>query len=170
MEPYAKGVAIADFDPRADVERLEAWLRLPHVARWWGNPALYLATLARRSPGTHALILADGAPVGYLCWQIPSRGELEAAGLTDLPEDLVDIDIMIGEPELLYRGIGPKALALLLARLQNDGVSIAGLGTSLENRAASRAFEKAGFRLLREFEDPEAGPCRYMVAELHDAL
>lgn len=159
-------IVLADFDPRRDLERLRAWLRLPHVARWWGDPALFLATLVRRTAGTHALILVDGTPIGYLCWQKPSREETEAAGLTDLPEGLIDIDIMIGEPAYLGRGIAGKALALLMARLRDAGVTIAGLGTSLSNRAAIRAFEKAGFRLFREFEDREYGPCTYMVAEL----
>ena len=112
------------------------------------------------------MVLADGAPVGYLCWQKPSKEETEAAGVTDLPEGLVDIDIMIDEPAYLGRGIAGKALALLMARLRDAGVTIAGLGTSISNRAAIRAFEKAGFRLFREFEDPEWGPCKYMVAEL----
>ena len=161
-----EGIALADFDPREDLERLRAWLRLPHVSRWWGNQALHLATLVQRPAGTHALILADGTPVGYLCWQKPSREETEAAGLTDLPEGLIDIDIMIGEPSYLGRGIAGKALALLMAKLRDAGVTAVGLGTSLSNRAAIRAFEKAGFRCFCEFEDPEYGPCKYMVAEL----
>ncbi len=112
------------------------------------------------------MILSEGTPVGYLCWQKPSREEKEAAGLTDLPEGLIDIDIMIGEPSFLGHGIAGKALVLLMARLRDAGVTTVGLGTSLSNRAAIRAFEKAGFRRFREFEDPEYGPCRYMVAVL----
>jgi len=119
---------------------------------------------------THALITADGRPVGYMCWQRPSREELEAAELTDLPEDLVDIDILIGEPEFLGRGVGPRALVLLLTRLHGEGVGFAGLGTSTSNRVAIRAYEKAGFRLFRDFEEPESGPCKYMVAQLRGAV
>jgi aminoglycoside 6'-N-acetyltransferase len=119
---------------------------------------------------THALIAADGRSVGYLCWQRPSREELAAAELTDLPEDLVDIDILIGEPETLGCGVGPKALVLLLARLHSEGVEFAGVGTSSANHAAIRAFEKAGFRFFRAFEEPEFGAYTYMVAKLHEAV
>ena len=129
-----------------------------------------MTALGQRSMDTHALITADGRPVGYLCWQRPSREELEAAQLTDLPEDLVDIDILIGEPEYLGCGVGPKALVLLLARLRSEGVGFAGLGTSSSNHAAIRAYEKAGFRLFRAFEEPESGACRYMVAKLRGAV
>ena len=157
-------------DPRADLPLLGRWLRSPHVVRWWGTPGPLLTALAQRSRDTHAVITAAGRPVGYLCWQRPSRSELEAAGLTDLPENLVDIDILIGEPELLGRGVGPRALALLLAKLRGEGASFAGLGTSTSNRVAIRAFEKAAFRPFRDFEDPESGTCKYMVAQLRGAV
>ena len=153
-------------DPQTDLPLLERWLRSSHVVRWWGAPDPHVTALPQRPRDTHAVITAGGRPVGYLCWQRPSPSECEAVGLTDLPEDLVDVDILIGEPELLGRGIGPRALALLLARLHGEGVGFAGLGTSASNRVAIRAFEKAGFRLFRDFEDPEFGPCKYMVARL----
>jgi len=157
-------------DLQADLPLLDRWLRSPHVVRWWRAPDFHLTTLAQRSSDTHAVITADGKPVGYLCWQRPSPSELEAAGLTDLPEDLVDIDIMIGEPEFLGRGVGPRALVVLLAKLRHEATGIAGVGTSSSNRGAIRAFEKAGFRLFRDFVDPEYGPCKYMVAQLPGAV
>ncbi len=105
--------------------------------------------------------------MGYMCWEPPPPEELEAAGLSDLPDRLMDIDIMIGEPDALGRGIGPQALALLLQRLREDpSVEWAGLGTSLANERAIRAYEKAGFRRFREFDDPEIGSALYLVTEL----
>jgi ribosomal protein S18 acetylase RimI-like enzyme len=122
------------------------------------------------SPESHALIVADGAPVGYLCWQAPPKAELDAAGLTELPGDLVDIDILIGEPHLLGQGIGSRALEMLLARLRAEhAVEFAGLGTSASNARAIRCYAKAGFRLFREFQDPEWGPCKYLIAEVRGA-
>lgn len=171
LEPtHVADVALRTLDLQADLPLLECWLRSPHVARWWGTPDPHLTALAQRSKDTHAMITAGGRPVGYLCWQRPPRSELEATGLTDLPEDLVDIDLLIGEPELLGRGIGPKALVLLLAKLLGEEVGFAGLGTSTANRPAIRAFEKAGFRLFRDFQDPEYGPCAYLVAQLRSAV
>lgn len=167
---HVEDVDLKVLDLQADLPLLERWLRSPHVVRWWGTPDLHLTALAQRSRDTHAMITADCRPVGYLCWQRLSPSELEAAGLTDLPEDLVDIDILIGEPEFLGRGVGPRALILLLAKLRGESVGFAGLGTSTSNRVAIRAFEKAGFRLFRDFEDPESGPCKYMVAQLRGAV
>lgn len=79
----------------------------------------------------------------------------------------MDIDILIGEPELFGRGVGSQALKLLLARLHRESsFSHAGLGTSVSNVRAIRAFERAGFRQFRDFQDPEWGLCTYMVAEV----
>ncbi len=154
-----------------DLERhgtlLEEWLRRPYVVRWWYDPKRALESAATRPPESHALIVVEGRPVGYICWEPPPPEELEAAGLSDLPDRLMDIDIMIGEPDALGRGIGPQALALLLQRLREDpSVEWAGLGTSLANERAIRACEKAGFRRFREFGDPEIGPALYLVREL----
>ena len=170
MVPVVNDVGLKALDPQRDLPLLERWLRSPHVVQWWGTPDPHSTALGQRSVDTHALITAEGRPVGYLCWQRPSREELEAADLTDLPEDLVDIDILIGEPEYLGCGVGPKALVLLLARLRSEGVGFAGVGTSSSNHAALRAYEKAGFRFFRAFEEPESGACRYMVAKLREAV
>ncbi|MDH3457340.1 MAG: acetyltransferase [Gemmatimonadota bacterium] len=163
-------VRLEPLDPEFHSHKLRDWLHRPHVARWWGDPQQALDNSLRCSPENHAVIAADGAPVGYLCWQTPPQNELEAAGLADLPDDLVDIDVLIGEPEFTGRGVGPKSLGLLLARLREDPfVAVAGVGTSVSNGRAIRAFEKAGFRLFREFQDPEFGSCWYMVVEVRDS-
>jgi aminoglycoside 6'-N-acetyltransferase len=163
-------VELKVLDPEADLPLVERWLCSPHVVRWWGAQDLYAGMLARRSRETDAVITADRKAIGYLCWQTLSPSELETAGLADLPEDLVDIDILIGEPAFLGRGLGPRALVLLLAKLRAAGVGFAGVGTSTSNRAAIRAFEKAGFRPFKDFEDSEFGPCKYMVADLRGAV
>jgi RimJ/RimL family protein N-acetyltransferase len=79
----------------------------------------------------------------------------------------MDIDILIGEPDLLGQGVGSRALELLLAGLGSEpSVAFAGLGTSVLNTNAIRCYTKAGFRPFREFQDPEWGPCKYLIAEV----
>ncbi len=155
------------FDQSLHSDRLRGWLRRPHVARWWGDAQQAMAHAVQCRPDAHAVIVVDGTPVGYLCWQTPSPVELADARLTDLPEGLVDIDILIGEPELLGQGVGSQALKLLLAQLHTESsFAYAGLGMSVSNVRAIRACERAGFRLFREFQHPEWGQCRYMVADV----
>ena len=145
-------VELAPFDETRHLQQLCKWLKEPLVARWWGDSGVVLSKLARYS-ASRALILGASQPVGFLCWQNPTPEELAATGLNDLPSDLVDIDILIGEPAHLGQDIGPRALGLLLERLAAEGCTSAGLATAFENKRARRAFEKAGFRAFRDFEE-----------------
>lgn len=144
-------VELRPFLAERDLALIARWLQHAEVARWWGEAPDALAEVARHPADSAAMIVAGGMPVGYLCWQTPSRAELEAAGLADLPDDLVDIDIMIGEPAMQGRGIGPAALALVLARLRARGARLAGAATCLANRRALSAFAKAGLLPYRDF-------------------
>lgn len=146
-------VRLLPFDPGRDRDRVGAWLREPEVERWWGPVDAAVAAIARHDPRDCALIAADGEPVGYLAWQVPTREELLAAGLAELPADLVDIDLLIGAPAALGRGIGPQALELLAERLRAAGVRTVGLATAAAHSRARRAYAKAGFALWRVFEE-----------------
>jgi aminoglycoside 6'-N-acetyltransferase len=162
-------VHLAAFDPSRHLSLLATWLQRPHVACWWGEPEQTLAAVQQHPVTTEALIEVDARPVGFVCWQTPSQEELAAAGLDDLPGDLVDVDILIGDPDVLGQGVGPAALCQLLAKLRADGVRIAGLGTAAANRRALVAFDKAGFRPFRDFQ--EAGhDMRYLVQNLNAAV
>ena len=121
----------------------------------------------RRPGGANALIDCDGRPIGYLSWRKVARETLDAVGLQAIPAGSVDIDILIGEADCVGRGLGPKALALLVDWLRADPtVPLAGLTPSVENLIAQRAYEKAGFRKLREYEAPGFGRGVLMVMPL----
>lgn len=161
-------VSLAPFEPSSDLPVLAALLRQAHVVRWWGDPEEALAAIRAHPAATEALIEVDSAPVGFVCWQPLSSDELASAGLSDLPADTIDVDIMIGDPDLLGRGVGPAALALLLARLRAERVGMVGIATAVTNTRALRAFQKAGFRPYRDFH--EAGQqWRYLVQRLDAA-
>jgi len=81
----------------------------------------------------------------------------------------VDMDIMIGDLSHLGRGVGPQAIRLLFHRLAEDSsAELVGLATSVENSSAIRAYEKAGFSAVKEFDDPDFGRCHFMVADPRD--
>jgi aminoglycoside 6'-N-acetyltransferase len=158
-------VRLDPFDPDRDRELVAGWLRAPHVARWWGDPDKALREIVQRpAGGGDALIVADDVPVGYVRWQTPTRAELDEAGLHEIPGDAVDIDIAIGDEGYVGRGVGPRALRRLVDRLLGQGrAPMVILATEVENTAAVRAYEKAGFRRRRRFDDPECGPCWLLV-------
>jgi RimJ/RimL family protein N-acetyltransferase/catechol 2,3-dioxygenase-like lactoylglutathione lyase family enzyme len=158
-------VALHDFDPVRHLLVVSAWVERPDVHRWWGDPGVALAELTERAPGTAAIVTRDGRPVGLLCWQTPTRGELEDAGLSDLPIDLVDIDVLIGEPDARGHGVAPAAVRQLCARLRGEGVRVVGLGAAMANGAAQAAYAKAGFAPYRDFEE-KGESYRYFTRDL----
>lgn len=165
MHGEMSNVQLSAFNRDRDLQTLEPWLHSTHVARWWGDPEQALAAVGQHPASMAALITLDQRPVGYLCWQTPSVEELSAAGLDDLPNDITDIDIMIGEADALGRGVGPEALSQLLAKFRAQGVQVVGMATCVANERALRAYDKAGFRVFRDFH--EAGEqMRYFVQDL----
>jgi len=142
------------------LELLAQWLRDPAVRKTWGDPAEPLE-LATDLPGRyeHAIIADEGAPVGYLLWARCDAGLLESVGCGDLPAGTVDIDILLGAEAVRGQGVGPAALERLAGRLFEEGAPLLSLISSRENHRAHRAFQKAGWRRDRPFEDKTFGPC-----------
>jgi len=153
MAASLSSVELIPVDLARDLPRLRVWLDRPHVTRWWGDPDEAMAAIRAHAPADHALIAVDARPVGYLCWQHLLPEVLAAAGLGDLPADLIDVDILIGELDAVGRGIGPQALMLLLDQLRAAGRTSVGMAAAVANPRARRAYEKAGFRLFRAFQD-----------------
>ena len=138
---------------------IERWLHAEHVRRYWGDPAQTGRALDALPPETRrAIIEVGGREVGLAIWQCPTRRELDAAGLHDIPETVTDIDILIGEPDAVGRGIGSAALRLIAdGALENPGVPFVIAAAAVENAASRRAFAKAGFVEDREFDDVPDG-------------
>jgi RimJ/RimL family protein N-acetyltransferase len=169
LDTRSPHVTLREFAPN-DLGRLAGWLREPHVARWYAEPADDLAWAAQPPPGGgQAIILSDGVEVGYVRWQRVDREALDALGLHEIPPGSVDADILIGETARTGVGIGPRALRMLTADLRQDPtVPLIGLTSELTNTRAHRAFEKAGFRIARQYDAPRLGSCHLLILDLRE--
>jgi RimJ/RimL family protein N-acetyltransferase len=149
-----------------DLPLIEKWLHEDHVRNTWGDPETNARMLCDPPSDGHwrALIETDGRKVGLMLWQHPTRQELDKAGLIDIPESAIDIDIMIGERTEVGRGVGSAAIRLVAdAVLSDPAVPFVIAATLIDNLASQRAFAKAGFRNDREFDDVPNGRCVLMV-------
>ncbi len=152
---------------RADWELIRGWLVRPDIQEWWGPVSATEAEVNMALGSQHALcriIEADGRPVGYA----------HAVDATlwgdDLPQDLApgtwDLDLFIASEEHRDKGVGQTALALLKEEVFSTTLAVAVcVFPSVKNERAVRAYEKAGFRWKRIWNDPYAGPSWFMVAE-----
>jgi aminoglycoside 6'-N-acetyltransferase len=148
---------VIDFRPLTldDLPQVEEWLRREHVARWWREPveqelAEFCAGIEGRDPTDHYLIVVDGRPIGmiqtYLVSDYPDWDAIVQVG-----EGVAGVDLLIGEEEQIGRGLGPQ----ILAQFVREVVTAPGVVATVEeaNRRSWRAFERAGFRHVRDVEE-----------------
>jgi aminoglycoside 6'-N-acetyltransferase len=141
-----------------DFPLLARWLAQPHVARWWHHEVTPAAvardfgpTVRGEEPNEDLLVSAAGRPVGLVqrCrWADYPDYAAEIAPLLTPPAGAMTIDYLIGEPELIGRGLGPAMIAAVVAATWTDhpGASCVIVPVAVANHASGRALEKAGFR------------------------
>jgi aminoglycoside 6'-N-acetyltransferase len=145
------------------LRQVEEWLRSEHVARWWREPiekelAEYRDAIEGREPADCYLIVVDGRSIGmiqsYLVSDYPEWNAVVQAG-----EGVAGVDLLIGEEELMGGGLGPQ----ILVHFVRDVVVAPAVVATVEvaNRRSWRAFEKAGFRHVRDVEE-DGRPHRLM--------
>lgn len=155
----------------ADLPLLHGWLCTPHVRRWWGEPGAYASTVEHyrpsiegRDPTRLFAILVDGRPVGMVqVYRVD--GDPVWAEVAGEADGVGGIDLLLGEESLLGRGLGTAAIRNVVADVVfADAATTACVADpDVRNEASLRAFERAGFRRVREFHDPEDGELHALV-------
>jgi aminoglycoside 6'-N-acetyltransferase len=162
------------FRPMAanDLPLLYEWLQRPHVKRWYTGHgtyeevvAHYMSAIDGRDPTEHFIVLLDGRPIGmvqtYVVADFP-----EYARTVGVPDsDTAGVDILIGVEELTGRGIGARILQSFVGEVVfgRPGATSCVADLDAANVASMRAFEKAGFRAVREVVDPDSGRLHTLV-------
>jgi aminoglycoside 6'-N-acetyltransferase len=148
----------------ADYPLLLGWLEAPHVRGWWGDPDEELdqirAMVEGRDTTRPYLIELAGHPVGYVqVWYVDDNRAFASdyPWIDDLPAGTVGVDLTIGDPALLSRGIGSAALAAFTARLRAEGHETIVIDPDPANLRAVRAYAKAGFRPIPALEGRTGG-------------
>lgn len=154
-----------------DLGLLHEWLQRPHVKQWWSERETYddvvehyLPAIEGKSPTDLYLVQLDERPIAfvqtYLVSDHPEYGELVGEG-----DGVAGMDLFIADAELTGRGLGSE-----LIRRFVDEIVFARPGTvsciadpDARNVASVRAFEKAGFRVARDFHDPSDGQTHALV-------
>jgi aminoglycoside 6'-N-acetyltransferase len=142
----------------SDLPQLRAWLEREHVSLWWRDEHAedYL------DPTEHFVIELDGEPVGMIqTYLVDDYPEWKAVVGTE--PNLAGLDLLIGEEEAVGRGLGARVISqfgreVVFARPETAAIVAT---VEEENRRSWRAFEKAGFRHLRDVEE-EGRPHRLM--------
>ena len=167
----------------ADLPLIRHWLLEPHVSRWWADPPRdtypddevekYRLRVRGGDDGTEVfLIRARGRPIGFIqCYRIDDHDEYGAALALVTPA--AGMDLFIGEPAEVGRGHGPRLIRAFLRVVVFARYDVAEcvIGPSVRNTNAIRAYEKAGFRFLKDAVVPdEPDPEHLMCIRRDDVL
>ena len=162
-----------------DLHLLHEWIQRPHALRWYGDHGAYEDVAVHYLPAIegddrtdHYIVVLDDVPVGMVQTYVVADHPDYAAliGVTD--RATAGVDIIIGEEELTGKGLGTDVLRqfvdeIVFARSETTSCVA---DPDIANLASVRAFEKAGFRVVKEFVDPSDGETHALVRlERHDA-
>lgn len=149
----------------ADWPQLTHWLRDPAVNRWWGHASdaeAAIRMILETPSAIGRMIEVSGAPVGY------AHAIDATVWGDDLPDDLPDwtwdVDLFVAEAR--YRGVGVGNVALDLLAHEVFGSTFAMalcVFVSVKNEVAVRSYERAGYKWVRVWDDPIAGPVWLML-------
>ena len=166
---------------RDDFPRLAAWLRQPHIERWWNDDASpaalerdYGGAIDGSEPSRVFIARLDGEPIGliqsYRLGDYPSHlDELHTVIAVDPCAS--SIDYFVGPAERCCQGIGTQMIAAYVRKLwadDGDTPSIV-VPTNALNRASWRSLERAGFTRLAEGDlspDNPIDPPRHFLYRL----
>lgn len=154
MPTDAPEIAFAAMTP-ADYPMLRHWLENPPMNEWWGEPDREMAGIRAKVEGRDKtrpfIFFHEGEPAGYIqYWSVSDEVDgghaAQAPWLLELPREAVGVDLSLGRPELLGKGIGTAVLRAFLARLFAEGHKTVSIDPDEANPRAIRAYEKVGFR------------------------
>ena len=146
----------------ADVPLIDGWLRLPHVAQWWGPEARFDAgKLADPRQDVRIVTLGD-REIGYMQDYDPHGWE--AHPFAGLPPGARGVDQFIGPADMLGQGHGSRFIAQRMAALFAGGAPAIGTDPHPDNARAIAAYRKAGFAVAGAAAEGPWGRYLPMVA------
>ena len=157
---------------------LHRWLSRPHVERWFGERSFeeleeeYGGYIDEKEPIYPYIAVHEGRDVGMMNWEhFGDFPEMAALYGVDDP-DATNCDVLIGEPELTQKGLGPAMIRAFLEQVvfANARPTSSIIDPHLDNAAAIRAYEKAGYRFLRVAPDDGEGKAVYLMELRRDEL
>jgi RimJ/RimL family protein N-acetyltransferase len=153
---------------RADLPMLHDWVRRPHVAQWWDEPARlgdieahYLPTIEERS-STRAFIACVGDdPIGFIQVYVVA-GSGDGWWEDERDPGARGIDQFLADGARLNQGLGTTMVGAFVERIfQDPAVTRVQTDPSPHNHRAIRCYTKASFQPVRRVITPD-GPALLM--------
>jgi RimJ/RimL family protein N-acetyltransferase len=166
LSPADPGLALTLLEP-ADLPILGTWFRQSHVRRWWDAPDAGVDEIAEHLGEDNVapyMIRDEGRPIGYL--QLYHANPDAFWQAHRLPVETFGLDLFLGEPDALARGLGTRSIRLALGHLRRQpGVARIQIDPSPDNERAIGAYARCGFQPAGMLDTPD-GPAAYMIIDI----
>ncbi len=142
-----------------DLRLVYEWLQQPHVRRWWSDHETYeavvehyLPSIEGEEPTDHYLVLLDEQAVGFIETYLVSDHP-DYAALAEVGEGVAGVDLFIGDVELIGHGLGTEVIRRFVEEIvfASPATLACIADPDARNVASIRAFEKAGFHIVKTF-------------------
>ena len=146
------------FKPLAttDLPPLHYWLNTSHVVKWYGKKTFtfdeiekqYLPRISGQDPTKSFIITYQNNPIGYIqMYLVKDDRELQEYVNADT---IAGLDMFIGEPSYLGRGLGSKIIKEFLKQIvfKQPGISTCIVDPLPTNPRMIHVNEKVGFKYL----------------------
>jgi RimJ/RimL family protein N-acetyltransferase len=155
-----------------DLPLMVKWLNTDLVRDWYSKKEYtyeeavrhYAPYIQGSKPTKAFLILSDKRPIGYIqTYTINDYPDYQEK--IQIDERAAGLDLFIGEPDFIHRGLGSTILQQFLREVvfgQSDAISCI-VGPEPRNTTAIRAYEKAGFTHLKTIETDDEAEAEYLM-------
>jgi len=152
---------VIEFQPlrKENLPLVRDWLGREHVRRWWRDREVSVTHAEEALAGLDAtdyyLIVVDGRAVGMIeTYRVDDHPDW-AALVGEQGTGAAGLDLLIGEEDTVGRGLGSQVLEAFARDVIFRAPNITAVVATVEeaNRRSWRAFEKAGFRHVRDVEE-----------------
>jgi RimJ/RimL family protein N-acetyltransferase len=156
-----------------DLPLMHRWLNMENLRdtyadgkawTWEEVREKYMPRIRGEKPTTPYLIIHEGMPIGYIQtyrW----REYPEYSQHLELQEESASLDVFIGEPDFLHRGLGAGILRSFVEEIvfADPEVQSCVITPMESNKRALRAYEKAGFSHVRTMIHPDEDSPVYLM-------
>lgn len=158
-----------------DLTLLLKWHNQPHVKQWYDkheNLSTYDRIRAKYEPIINKsdktqgyAILIGRKAVGLLQSYMIADYQEEYGQYLGLTDRAAGLDIFIGDPHYVHQGFGPTIIKKFVRESFDKNLAIDSfiIGPEPKNKAAIRAYEKAGFKHLKTIRLPTEREREYLM-------
>ncbi len=140
---------------KSDIKQIYDWIQQPHVKKWWQDPENWDEFKQKFEDKLQSqyracfVIYIENEPIGYIQTYQANR----FFEWLHQPEGTYGMDLFIGDSDFIGKGYGTQIVSKFVKELFKwPQVARIIINPDINNIAAVRAYEKAGFKKLYEIK------------------